>query len=116
MFRVLRVQSKGSSRSRTQTITSIVYIHKRLARLGNDCGQLHMYFRYSNLNAVLAPVAWVKLRNFSSCVTYEPWDPCYDKYSHLQINPVFMGDTSESIVYDVLQLNVLHTVHLMFQL
>ncbi|KAG5452382.1 hypothetical protein CSKR_100807 [Clonorchis sinensis] len=39
-----------------------------------------------------------------------------EKYTHLQINLVFTGDSRESLVYDVLQLNVLHTGHLMFQL
>ncbi|KAG5451292.1 hypothetical protein CSKR_106576 [Clonorchis sinensis] len=40
----------------------------------------------------------------------------FDKYTHLQINLVFTGDSSESLVYDVRQLNVPHTGHLMFQL
>ncbi|KAG5453634.1 hypothetical protein CSKR_111581 [Clonorchis sinensis] len=33
-----------------------------------------------------------------------------DKYTHLQINVVFTGDSSESLVYGVLQLNVLCTL------
>ncbi|KAG5445486.1 hypothetical protein CSKR_100975 [Clonorchis sinensis] len=43
------------------------------------------------------------------------WTDC-DKYTHLQINLVFTGDSSESLVYDVLQLNVLHEGHLMSSL
>ncbi|KAG5442803.1 hypothetical protein CSKR_112266 [Clonorchis sinensis] len=43
------------------------------------------------------------------------WTDC-DKYTHLQINLVFKGDSSESLVYEVLQLNVPHTGRLMFQL
>ncbi|KAG5441678.1 hypothetical protein CSKR_103186 [Clonorchis sinensis] len=41
---------------------------------------------------------------------------CCDRHTHLQINLVFTGDLSESLVYDVLQTNVLHTGRLMFQL
>ncbi|KAG5454618.1 hypothetical protein CSKR_106010 [Clonorchis sinensis] len=40
----------------------------------------------------------------------------FDKYTQLQIILVFAGDSSQSLVYDVLQLNVLHTGRLMFQL
>ncbi|KER21735.1 hypothetical protein T265_15022, partial [Opisthorchis viverrini] len=40
----------------------------------------------------------------------------FEKYTHLQINLVFTRDSTESLVYDILQLNVLHTGHLMFQL
>ncbi|KAG5448781.1 hypothetical protein CSKR_113324 [Clonorchis sinensis] len=40
----------------------------------------------------------------------------YDKYTHLQINLVFTGDSNESLVYDIHQLNVLHKDRLMFQL
>ncbi|KER27022.1 hypothetical protein T265_05853 [Opisthorchis viverrini] len=36
-----------------------------------------------------------------------------EKYTHLQINLVFTGDSIESLVYDVLQLDVLHTGRLM---
>ncbi|KER26747.1 hypothetical protein T265_13934, partial [Opisthorchis viverrini] len=39
-----------------------------------------------------------------------------DKYTHSQVNLVFTRDSTESLVYDVLQLNVLHTGRLMFQL
>ncbi|KER31349.1 hypothetical protein T265_13000, partial [Opisthorchis viverrini] len=39
-----------------------------------------------------------------------------DKYTHLQINLVFTRDSTESLAYDILQLNVLHTGRLMFQL
>ncbi|KER31742.1 hypothetical protein T265_12926, partial [Opisthorchis viverrini] len=48
--------------------------------------------------------------------------PCHkgllfiEKYTNLQINLVFTGDSIESLVYDVLQLNVLHTGRLMIQL
>ncbi|KER26958.1 hypothetical protein T265_05867 [Opisthorchis viverrini] len=38
------------------------------------------------------------------------------KYTPLQINLLFTTDPTESLVYDVLQLNVLHTGRLMFQL
>ncbi|KER28095.1 hypothetical protein T265_05006 [Opisthorchis viverrini] len=38
------------------------------------------------------------------------------KYTHLQINLVFTRDPTESLVYDILQLKVLHTGRLMFQL
>ncbi|KAG5442040.1 hypothetical protein CSKR_112026 [Clonorchis sinensis] len=38
----------------------------------------------------------------------------WDKYTHLQISLVFTGDSSESLVCGVLQLNVLHTSRLMF--
>ncbi|KAG5450036.1 hypothetical protein CSKR_103272 [Clonorchis sinensis] len=38
------------------------------------------------------------------------------KYTQLQINLVFTRDSSESLVYGVLPLNVLHTGRLMFQL
>ncbi|KAG5443972.1 hypothetical protein CSKR_103796 [Clonorchis sinensis] len=37
------------------------------------------------------------------------WADC-DKYTNLQINLVFSGDSGESLVYGVLQLNVLHTL------
>ncbi|KER26068.1 hypothetical protein T265_14073, partial [Opisthorchis viverrini] len=40
----------------------------------------------------------------------------FEKYTHLQINLVFTRDSAESLVYDILQLNVLHTGRLMFQL
>ncbi|GAA50187.1 hypothetical protein CLF_104172 [Clonorchis sinensis] len=40
----------------------------------------------------------------------------FDKYTRLKINLVFTGDSIESLDYDVLQLNVLHTWRLMFQL
>ncbi|KER21875.1 hypothetical protein T265_14994, partial [Opisthorchis viverrini] len=40
----------------------------------------------------------------------------FEKYTNLQINLVLMGNSTESLVYDVLQLNVLHTSHLMIQL
>ncbi|KER32068.1 hypothetical protein T265_01842 [Opisthorchis viverrini] len=33
----------------------------------------------------------------------------YEKYAHLQITLVFTSDSTESLVYDILQLNVLHT-------
>ncbi|KER32390.1 hypothetical protein T265_12822, partial [Opisthorchis viverrini] len=36
-------------------------------------------------------------------------------YTHFQINLVFTRDSTESLIYDVLQLNVLHTGRLMFQ-
>ncbi|KER24216.1 hypothetical protein T265_08062 [Opisthorchis viverrini] len=36
--------------------------------------------------------------------------------THLQIHLVFTRDSTESLVYDILQLNVLHTSRLMFQL
>ncbi|KER21877.1 hypothetical protein T265_09907 [Opisthorchis viverrini] len=39
-----------------------------------------------------------------------------EKYTHLQISLVFTRDSTESLVYDVLQLNALHTGRLMFQL
>ncbi|KAG5445186.1 hypothetical protein CSKR_103361 [Clonorchis sinensis] len=39
-----------------------------------------------------------------------------EKYTHLQITLVFTGDSSESLVYDVFQLNVPHKGRLMFQL
>ncbi|KER27434.1 hypothetical protein T265_13801, partial [Opisthorchis viverrini] len=38
----------------------------------------------------------------------------FEKYTHLQINLVFTRDSTESLIYDVLQLNVLHTGRLMF--
>ncbi|KER24108.1 hypothetical protein T265_08150 [Opisthorchis viverrini] len=38
-----------------------------------------------------------------------------EKYTHLQINLVFTNDSTESLVYNILQLNVLHTGRLMFQ-
>ncbi|KER27960.1 hypothetical protein T265_05085 [Opisthorchis viverrini] len=40
----------------------------------------------------------------------------FEKYTHLQINLVFMRDSTESLVYDILQLTVLHTGRLMIQL
>ncbi|GAA48953.1 hypothetical protein CLF_102259, partial [Clonorchis sinensis] len=40
----------------------------------------------------------------------------FDRYTHWQISLVFTGDSSEYIVYDVLQLNVLQTGRLVFQL
>ncbi|KER26380.1 hypothetical protein T265_06363 [Opisthorchis viverrini] len=43
-------------------------------------------------------------------------DLLFEKYTHLQINLVSTGDSTESPVYDVLQLNLLHTGRLMFQL
>ncbi|KER33609.1 hypothetical protein T265_12568, partial [Opisthorchis viverrini] len=33
----------------------------------------------------------------------------HQKYTHLQINVIFTRDSTESLVYDILQLNVLHT-------
>ncbi|KER33161.1 hypothetical protein T265_00862 [Opisthorchis viverrini] len=39
-----------------------------------------------------------------------------DKHPHFQISLIFTGDSSEYFVYDILQLNVLHTGRLMFQL
>ncbi|KAG5449329.1 hypothetical protein CSKR_100589 [Clonorchis sinensis] len=39
-----------------------------------------------------------------------------NKFTHLQIRLVFTGDSSESLVYGVFQMNVLHTGRLMFQL
>ncbi|KER23425.1 hypothetical protein T265_14645, partial [Opisthorchis viverrini] len=48
-----------------------------------------------------------------------PWFPrnwCgFDKQTHLQVDLVSTGDSSESLVYDVIQLNVLHTDHFTFQ-
>ncbi|KAG5444341.1 hypothetical protein CSKR_113204 [Clonorchis sinensis] len=41
------------------------------------------------------------------------WAHCH-KYTHLEINLVFTRDSSESLVYDVLQLNALHMSCLMF--
>ncbi|KER25120.1 hypothetical protein T265_07345 [Opisthorchis viverrini] len=38
------------------------------------------------------------------------------RYTHLQINLLFTGDSIEHLVYDVLQQNVLHTDRLMIQL
>ncbi|KAG5450474.1 hypothetical protein CSKR_103768 [Clonorchis sinensis] len=40
----------------------------------------------------------------------------FDKYTHLQINLVFTEDSAESLVYDILQLNVLHKGCVVFQL
>ncbi|KER23469.1 hypothetical protein T265_08636 [Opisthorchis viverrini] len=40
----------------------------------------------------------------------------FDKYTHLQINLVCTRDSTESLVYDVPQLNMLHTGRIMFQL
>ncbi|KER20673.1 LOW QUALITY PROTEIN: hypothetical protein T265_15260 [Opisthorchis viverrini] len=40
----------------------------------------------------------------------------FEKYTHLQINLVFTTDSTESLVYDILQLNVMHTGRLMIQL
>ncbi|KER29680.1 hypothetical protein T265_03780 [Opisthorchis viverrini] len=40
----------------------------------------------------------------------------FNNYIHLKINFVFTRDPTKSLVYDILQLNVLHTGHLMFQL
>ncbi|KER21648.1 hypothetical protein T265_10070 [Opisthorchis viverrini] len=39
-----------------------------------------------------------------------------EKYTHSQITLIFTRDSTESLVYDVLQLNVLHTGRLIFQL
>ncbi|KAG5454325.1 hypothetical protein CSKR_109222 [Clonorchis sinensis] len=47
------------------------------------------------------------------------WNPTctdFDKNAHLHIDWVFTEDSNESLVYDVLQLNVLHTGRPMFQL
>ncbi|KER28511.1 hypothetical protein T265_13559, partial [Opisthorchis viverrini] len=40
----------------------------------------------------------------------------FDKHTNLQINLVFTRDSTESLVCDILQLNMLHTGRLMFQL
>ncbi|KER22749.1 hypothetical protein T265_14791, partial [Opisthorchis viverrini] len=40
----------------------------------------------------------------------------HQKYTHLQINLVFTGDSTESLLHDILQLNVLQTGRLMSQL
>ncbi|KAG5441409.1 hypothetical protein CSKR_107687, partial [Clonorchis sinensis] len=42
--------------------------------------------------------------------------PNSDKHTHLQINLAITGDSSSRLVYSVLQLNVLHTGCLIFQL
>ncbi|KER20871.1 hypothetical protein T265_10660 [Opisthorchis viverrini] len=39
-----------------------------------------------------------------------------EKYTHLQINLVFTTDSNESLVYDILDMNMLHTGHLTIQL
>ncbi|KER29214.1 hypothetical protein T265_04142 [Opisthorchis viverrini] len=40
----------------------------------------------------------------------------FEKYTHLQIPLVFTRDSTESLVYDILRLNVLHTGRLMIRL
>ncbi|KER31939.1 hypothetical protein T265_01874 [Opisthorchis viverrini] len=40
----------------------------------------------------------------------------FDKCTHLQINLVFTGNSTESLVYDIPQLNILHNSRLIFQL
>ncbi|KAG5441914.1 hypothetical protein CSKR_106356 [Clonorchis sinensis] len=52
--------------------------------------------------------------SISACLKTKP-NEC-DKYTHLQTSLVFTRDSSESLVYGVLQLSVLNTGHLMFQL
>ncbi|KAG5454085.1 hypothetical protein CSKR_112630 [Clonorchis sinensis] len=42
--------------------------------------------------------------------------PYFDKYTHLQINLAFTRDSTEFLVYDILQLNMLHQGRLLFQL
>ncbi|KAG5441877.1 hypothetical protein CSKR_106323 [Clonorchis sinensis] len=44
------------------------------------------------------------------------YEKCSYKYTYLQISLVFTGGSSESLVYAVLQLSVLHNGRLMFQL
>ncbi|KAG5454470.1 hypothetical protein CSKR_114339, partial [Clonorchis sinensis] len=51
----------------------------------------------------------------SSVVSTVTPEMVYDNYTHFQISLVFMGDSSESLVYDVLQMNALHTGRLVFQ-
>ncbi|KER32582.1 hypothetical protein T265_01452 [Opisthorchis viverrini] len=43
------------------------------------------------------------------------WNVC-EKYTNLQIDLVFTRDSTESLVYDILQLNVLHTGRIMLHL
>ncbi|KER25439.1 hypothetical protein T265_07119 [Opisthorchis viverrini] len=59
-----------------------------------------------------AEISSVVLANFCSLITRQ----FFEKYTHLQINSVFMRDPTESLVYDILQLNALHTGRLMFHL
>ncbi|KER29428.1 hypothetical protein T265_03993 [Opisthorchis viverrini] len=40
-------------------------------------------------------------------------DEFLEKYTHLQVNLVFTRDPTESLVYDVLRVNVLHCAYLM---
>ncbi|KER22966.1 LOW QUALITY PROTEIN: hypothetical protein T265_14741 [Opisthorchis viverrini] len=40
----------------------------------------------------------------------------FEKYTHMQINSAFARDSTKSLVYDILQLNAMHTGRLMIQL
>ncbi|KER24340.1 hypothetical protein T265_07979 [Opisthorchis viverrini] len=53
-------------------------------------------------------------RYHDACILFKPKLMIFEKYTHLQINLVFMRDSTESLVYAVLQLNALHTGRRMF--
>ncbi|KER28660.1 hypothetical protein T265_04535 [Opisthorchis viverrini] len=69
--------------------------------------------------SVYAILSWAWKTAFFSAndgLAYATHVPINAKYTHLQINLVPTRDSTESLVYDILQLNVLHTGRLMIQL
>ncbi|KAG5444159.1 hypothetical protein CSKR_101649 [Clonorchis sinensis] len=109
-----RILSTQNSRSMAgEIITRIGIFMKTTHKVAENSSTAHKGFRSS----------WGPSGRRSSRVSVNlmfflnpNWTEC-EKYTHLQINLVFTGDSSESLVfYAVLQLNVLHTGHLMFQL
>ncbi|KER32632.1 hypothetical protein T265_01319 [Opisthorchis viverrini] len=80
-----------------------------------DIRDIAVYFRKGNTNHHNISISVIK----TYCQNLNTYDlktetTFIEKCTQLQINLVFTGDSSESLVYDVLQLNVLHTGHLMF--
>ncbi|KER33384.1 hypothetical protein T265_00704 [Opisthorchis viverrini] len=61
-------------------------------------------------------IAGVSQQRWNSCTMLLGAKADVEKYTHLQINLVFTKDSIESLVYDILKLNVLHTGRLMIQL
>ncbi|KER24390.1 hypothetical protein T265_07947 [Opisthorchis viverrini] len=121
--------STGSLRSVEQEKTTAKHFEKMPSHLCNGCPpantnvcvcQRHS-LRFIDHWQLEAPFSQGKpltrllktLRQPMACFTFLG---AHQKYTQLQINLVFTRDLTESIVYDILQLNVLHTGRLMIQL
>ncbi|KER24600.1 hypothetical protein T265_07791 [Opisthorchis viverrini] len=66
--------------------------------------------------APMLPEGSIRPEILSDCPSLDRSCPDAEKYTHLQLNLVFTHESTEPLVYDVLQLNVLHTGRLMIQL